>query len=220
MVATLSDQHTTYQAKSEKISSSDHPITGMKDYGKKFGKHQSPTRSKTSCGTWQRTFSQLDNLQRKGIVLDTSCPLCHSEAETVEHLFMNCNLSKLAMFASPLGSHAPFNMGLHSWLLDWLSCADKDDSQLFCTILWKLWYARNQAVFNGATTDPVNLAHTAVQFIQEFNATNVKQRHQPPLQRRESVGMFQVVSHHMFFKQTNRMGADSEKPDTDRNSYS
>ncbi|AES69650.1 hypothetical protein MTR_3g032750 [Medicago truncatula] len=69
---------------------------------------------------------------------------------------MNCNLSKLAMFASPLGSH------------------------LFCTILWMLWYARNQAVFSGATTDPVNLAHRAVQFIQTFNPANVKQRPQPP----------------------------------------
>lgn len=57
------------------------------------------------------------NLQRKGIVLDTSCPLCHSEAETVEHLFMNCNLSKLALFASPLRSHSPFNMDLHSYLV-------------------------------------------------------------------------------------------------------
>ncbi|XP_024634454.1 uncharacterized protein [Medicago truncatula] len=138
------------------------------------------------------------NQQRKGIVLDTSCPLCHSEAETVEHLFMNCNLSKLALFASPLRSHAPFNMDLHSYLLDWLSCAVKDDSQLFCTILWKLWYARNQAVFNGATTDPVNLAHTAIQFIQEFNAANVKQRPQPPRQRRDNDGTCQDISHHMF----------------------
>ena len=138
------------------------------------------------------------NPQRKGIVLDTSCPLCHYEAETVEHLFMNCNLSKLDLFASPLGSHAPFNMDLHSWLLDWLSCADKDGSQLFCTILWKLWYARNQAVFNGATTNPVSLAHRAVHYSQELNAANVKQRPQPPHQRRDNAGTFQDVSHHMF----------------------
>jgi len=109
------------------------------------------------------------NLQRKCIVLNTFFPSCHSETETetVEHLFMKCNLSKLALFASHLGSHTPINMDLNCWMSEWLSCADKEGSQLFCTILWKLWFARNLAIFNGAITDPVKLAQTAVQFTQE-----------------------------------------------------
>lgn len=138
------------------------------------------------------------NLQKKGISLDPLCPLCHSDVETVEHLFMNCNLSKLALFASPLGSHAPFNMDIHCWLLDWLSCRNKEGSQLFCTILWKLWYARNQAVFKGIAPDLVTLAQTAVQFIQEFNAANAKQRPHPIYHRREPTTTDQIAEHHLF----------------------
>lgn len=138
------------------------------------------------------------NLQRKGIALDTSCPSCHSETETAEHLFMNCNISKLALFASPLGSHTPFNVALNCWLLEWLSCADKEGSQLFCTILWKIWFARNQAVFNGSVIDPVNLAQTAVQFLQEFNEANAKARPQQPSRRQTAEGPTPDGCHHMF----------------------
>lgn len=102
------------------------------------------------------------NLQRKGIYLDTLCPICHADVETVEHLFMNCQLAKLSMFASPLGSHAPINTDMHCWLLEWLTCRIKEGSQLFCVILWKLWYERNQAVFKGDATEPVTIAQSAV----------------------------------------------------------
>lgn len=138
------------------------------------------------------------NLQRKGIVLDTSCPFCHYEIETAEHLFMNCNMSKLVLFASPLGSHSPINVALNCWILEWLSCADKEGTQLFCTILWKIWFARNQIVFNGTATDPVNLAQTAVQFLQEFNVANVKGRPQQPSRRRTTEGPPPADCHHMF----------------------
>ncbi|KAK2405034.1 hypothetical protein P8452_10587 [Trifolium repens] len=119
------------------------------------------------------------NLQKKGISLDTSCPLCHNAAENGQHIFMHCNLLKLVLFASPLGCHPPLSVDLNCWLLEWLSCSDKLAAQLFCTILWKFWYARNQAVFKGSPVEPVRVAQSALLFVHDFNNANLNSR---PLQ--------------------------------------
>jgi hypothetical protein len=37
-------------------------------------------------------------LERKGITLDTTCPLCFNDCECNEHLFMHCPLSKQVWF--------------------------------------------------------------------------------------------------------------------------
>lgn len=40
-------------------------------------------------------------LERKGIILDTQCPLCCKNSETSSHLFMHCDMAKLVWFSSP-----------------------------------------------------------------------------------------------------------------------
>jgi ribonuclease HI len=112
------------------------------------------------------------NLLKKGITLDTSCPLCHNSEENVQHLFMQCNIMKLALFASPLGCQPPLNTDLNCWLLEWLTCSDKFGAQLFCTTLWKFWFYRNQVVFNDRVIDPVMLAQASVHAVHEYNDAN------------------------------------------------
>jgi hypothetical protein len=62
------------------------------------------------------------NLHKKGILLDLQCPLCHDENESSHHLFLKCNLLKVYLFASYLGSHIPTDIDLHDWILKWLTC--------------------------------------------------------------------------------------------------
>jgi ribonuclease HI len=112
------------------------------------------------------------NLLKKGIHLDASCPLCHISDENAQHLFMQCNLVKLAFFASALGCHPPLNTDLNCWILEWLTCSDILGAQLFCTILWKFWFHRNQVVFKNSALDPVRLVQDAMQAVHEFNEAN------------------------------------------------
>jgi hypothetical protein len=51
---------------------------------------------------------------------------------------------------------------LNCWILDWLTCSDNLGAQLFCTILWKFWFHRNQVVFKNSALDPVRLAQDAM----------------------------------------------------------
>lgn len=78
----------------------------------------------------------------------------------------------LALFSSQIGTHVPPNIDSHSWILHWLTCSNMVGSQLFCVILWKLWDARNQMVFNNIKTDPSLIAQTAHEYVSEFNLAN------------------------------------------------
>ncbi|XP_045822165.1 uncharacterized protein LOC123915058 [Trifolium pratense] len=112
------------------------------------------------------------NLHKKGITLDLLCPLCSSEEESSQHLFLKCDMFKLTLFASHLGSHIPIDIDLHDWILKWLVCQDPLGVQLFCTLLWKFWAGRNAVIFNGWQMDPTFLALDALSFVQEFNEAN------------------------------------------------
>ncbi|XP_026419894.1 uncharacterized protein LOC113315863 [Papaver somniferum] len=77
------------------------------------------------------------------------CQLCFSEVETVDHLFLRCNLSQLILFASPLSLRI-INDGqtsLRSLVSSWLEISD--NGQYFClgaSLLWAIWHARNKLV--------------------------------------------------------------------------
>ena len=51
-------------------------------------------------------------------------------------------------------------------------------SQLFCTTMWKMWFYRNQVVFNQISPYPHIVANAALDFIVEFNHTMQKKRNQ------------------------------------------
>jgi hypothetical protein len=112
------------------------------------------------------------NLLRKGVKLDPSCPLCNSEAETSNHLFMQCEIAKLVWFSSPLGIRSPSDIDVNDWLVQWLSCKDHFAAQLFCTTLWKLWSARNQCHFKHQRALPHVITAEALDFVLEFNKAN------------------------------------------------
>jgi len=118
------------------------------------------------------------NLCKKGLKIDSVCPLCFNEVETSQHLFMDCNIAKLTWFSSSLGLHVPQNSSLNNWLLCWLKRKDTLGTQLFCSILWKLWFFRNQVVFKQLSPSPPDIAIAALNFVDEFNRTVPRQKKQ------------------------------------------
>ncbi|XP_058724687.1 uncharacterized protein LOC131596129 [Vicia villosa] len=120
------------------------------------------------------------NLQKKGISLDTSCPLCEAATETAHHLFLHCEYTRSACFSSNYGLRVPLN----SYLNDWISCCLEDPSsvsdQLKCTVLWHLWKARNLLVYRQKFTDPRLVAKEAMESVIEFNKFNPCIKAKPP----------------------------------------
>ncbi|WJX88904.1 hypothetical protein P8452_70944 [Trifolium repens] len=85
---------------------------------------------------------------------------------------------RLTLFASNLGSHIPHSIDLSFWILSWLTCKDMVGTQLFCILLWKFWYGRNQTIFKGVVIDPIALAADAICYVHEFNEANPRRCNQ------------------------------------------
>lgn len=87
--------------------------------------------------------------------IQPQCPRCHSENEYTMHLLFFCPIAQAVWFASPL------NLSVESLPLqfpDMLMVITKDLQEdqlvLFTNLLWGLWKARNEEVFQGKKSSP------------------------------------------------------------------
>ncbi|KAK1302677.1 hypothetical protein QJS10_CPB12g00627 [Acorus calamus] len=101
----------------------------------------------------------LEQLQSKGLVRGTSCCLCQSGSESVDHLFLNCSFSAYlwAAVLRKMGAKRPRHPQLPSFL-EWL---DKNFpvgvpkaimQVVFVTVIWSIWKERCQRRFYSKET--------------------------------------------------------------------
>jgi hypothetical protein len=92
-----------------------------------------------------------DNLTIRGIRCDPLCLLCNSKIETINHIFLDCEWTKQVWFASPLTinfEHLQIKT-LSDWLDYMMQNSKAEDMQSIATILYSIWLARNEKVYNG-----------------------------------------------------------------------
>jgi hypothetical protein len=101
--------------------------------------------------------------------LDSLCPLCSSEEESLSHLFFNCIFARVAWRSSfwPLDSSAWSSFSPSHWIEGILAphsvlgipLADCHLFQIYASVLCdQIWYARNKAVHEGSIQDISTLA--------------------------------------------------------------
>ncbi|XP_058776202.1 uncharacterized protein LOC131650515 [Vicia villosa] len=112
------------------------------------------------------------SLSKKGINLDDICPLCLSLPESAQHLFLNCEFSRLVFFSSTLCYRVPPETDICNWLSEVLSCGDTLCIQMICYLAYKIWCARNDLLFKQKTVDPRAVAELAFANVCEFNMCN------------------------------------------------
>ncbi|XP_058784773.1 uncharacterized protein LOC131659623 [Vicia villosa] len=113
-----------------------------------------------------------DNLLKKGIQMDGYCSFCHSQIESVQHLLLQCVFSVQCYFASILSCRVPNNTHFLDWLESTLSCGDDFSVQLLCTLMHKIWRARNCLLYQNKASDPIKVAAEALDSVLEFNKWN------------------------------------------------
>lgn len=108
-----------------------------------------------SVFTWRCLHDILPtraNLLRRGIVLDPVCARCGRDAETIEHIFRDCNWSFLFWRASPLRINLPLDnlsVNFQDWFLFTIKDKPPDFIDLFVGLLWSIWHSRNLLIFQG-----------------------------------------------------------------------
>ncbi|XP_060962265.1 uncharacterized protein LOC115695280 [Cannabis sativa] len=109
-------------------------------------------------------------LGRRFPIEDESCPLCGTEAETMEHLFLSCNFAFHLWRSSPWGIYPICDTGIRVW--DWvkflwdLNKKGINDQEAFLyasLIVDTIWRTRNDKVHNNCPADIVKCIDT-VQF--------------------------------------------------------
>jgi len=112
---------------------------------------------------WQLCHNSLPSraiLSQRGIQLDPSCPVCHTELEDTDHIFFHCPLAKQTWELATLHNWLPSNP-FHSSTLparDQLHALALQKSPLLTRVallLWSIWKARNNLTFNNVPPQPM-----------------------------------------------------------------
>nr|DAD26288.1 TPA_asm: hypothetical protein HUJ06_027756 [Nelumbo nucifera] len=91
---------------------------------------------------------------------DSSCPLCGTEGESVDHLFLNCSIGKAVWFGSELGVRSDRFKHFPDLISSWISLSPPVLSNPFqsyplaFSLIWHPWLARNLAIFRGISWSP------------------------------------------------------------------
>ena len=101
-------------------------------------------------------------LARRGIPIDNTCPLCHSEAETIAHALLDCcNVHPIwQQLGVQRTNNAFFDQDLRNWLKSNAISKSTHNPKgipwnvLFPITIWSIWKQRNQAMFNNKSLNP------------------------------------------------------------------
>ena len=132
---------------------------------------------------WKCTHSSIgvkDFLARRGIALDTTCPLCHREVETITHALRDCHVIKNIWFQ--LGIQAVnstfFTQDIGEWLVTNGSrrkgqvAKDPPWDIMFLFAIWLIWNQRNHVVFKNNSPNPRITKEIARQATEFFHCAN------------------------------------------------
>ncbi|KAK2363143.1 hypothetical protein QL285_088153 [Trifolium repens] len=139
----------------------------------------------------QRSVPVRSELNKRGIPCPIVCPRCLQQEESIDHTFMHCPRANKIWFGSKLGiqfnrSHDCFIDWLiyaitsHDCFIDWLIYAITsictEDIIYPAAIIYSIWYARNQHIFELNDTPNLTVIEKANKSIVEFQqATSTDQ---------------------------------------------
>ena len=123
---------------------------------------------------WQICHDALatrTNLLKRGLNLDPICPLCHSELESISHLFTQCFITKgtwdLAYQYKWIQSNIA-EVGILS-IFDFLTFTrtptNSNQSDRSISLLWSIWKSRNVVVFNNEIYNSIGTIICAEKFL-------------------------------------------------------
>ncbi|KAK2407986.1 hypothetical protein QL285_043537 [Trifolium repens] len=134
----------------------------------------------------QNAIPTRANLLKKGILCDPLCPFCLSKVESANHLFLDCIWARQVWLSSPLTLNLSNNTtsDVTDWLMYMFHHTDSDCMEKVITIIYSIWFARNQYIFRNITSDPVEISNKAMLLLDEYHRTcaikPTQQHYRPP----------------------------------------
>ncbi|KAK2400574.1 Ribonuclease H superfamily protein [Trifolium repens] len=105
-------------------------------------------------------------LNKRGIPCNILCPRCFLKEETTDHTFMHCEHVSKVWFGSKLSiNFHNTQASFAEWLRFAIINLKKEDLIYIASIIYGIWYARNQQVFENKTltdTEVLRIADTNI----------------------------------------------------------
>ncbi|KAK8994730.1 hypothetical protein V6N11_045803 [Hibiscus sabdariffa] len=116
---------------------------------------------------------------RRSLCSHTICPCCQSTDESVLHVLHDCShaLEVWNRLIPPMGNASFYSGGIIDWLHSNVTRNELHPicglpwQVLFVSIIWQLWKARNDLVFNGTPPDAGNILQHNREAIKRLNAS-------------------------------------------------
>jgi hypothetical protein len=97
-----------------------------------------------------------------------------TKEETIDHLFRDCIRAKNVWFGCALGINFNSTQGNFSdWLLYCISTLKLEDLSHLAAIIYGIWFARNQLVFDNKDTDDIAIIERALNSIRDYQKANL-----------------------------------------------
>ncbi|GLT36867.1 hypothetical protein SLA2020_112150 [Shorea laevis] len=153
---------------------------------------KAPTLPKIQYFIWLLTHRRLkcfDFLNKLGICASASCPRCHAEDETVEHLIKKCPISSqiLGSLLPDISTTQQQQLEFVEWLHFNIQCSEKSNilnipwNVVFCFAIWGIWLHRNQLIHSTHTYPICSASKLIVERAAEYYSTVlVKRQNQCP----------------------------------------
>ncbi|KAK3229296.1 hypothetical protein Dsin_001177 [Dipteronia sinensis] len=173
--------------------SSSSGLNGDESWWKFLWKAEMPAKVRVfiwrACKNWIAT---TENLKWKSINVSARCPICSKGCETTLHAVWGCcyledfrNSWHVCRFV-----RRGNKVQLLDFLQDYYEIWDKENMALFCVILWRIWFHRNQVVHGLKGVNLEEVVNWAALYLSDFREAN--KRSLLPVARHQSrVGNWQ-----------------------------
>lgn len=113
-------------------------------------------------------------LRSKGISVPIGCAMCNSDIEHLLHLFFDCRFAQECWQSVGLLFDTMAIESAPEWLLQKLSDDTEDSLIKISAVLWGIWFARNNKIFEGKNITPAAVVRWSRSQIEEWRAVNRK----------------------------------------------
>jgi hypothetical protein len=114
-------------------------------------------------------------LNRRGVHCNRDCLMCNNAIETQDHLFLHCELARAVWFGAgiPILHITQAEITVDIWVKNLLkqhTTVDNDYYNLkrILTLLWCIWFHRNQTIFEGKQPNPLEIILTSNSLLNRF----------------------------------------------------
>ncbi|KAK6122177.1 hypothetical protein DH2020_044081 [Rehmannia glutinosa] len=138
---------------------------------------------KIKLSVWRLATNSLplrQNLRRKKIITDTSCPLCDQDEETTIHRAIDCDFARQCWALSNL-PHSTWNhrdRDVEIWLRNFHNKLDYNQWRLAMIILWYMWQQRNLKNVGDRFSNPFEVIQLSLVYLQNIDSQCLNYTHQ------------------------------------------